>query len=82
MDATSNDNRRQGGDEVGETAEVLNIETPLTLAEAARLAGYSAKTLRRKIDEGHLRATIPAGCTNLRIKPSDLRAWMEGRDPE
>jgi len=49
----------------------------LTTADAARLAGFSAKTVRRAIADGELVASNVRG--EYRIWPEDFRQWIDGR---
>jgi excisionase family DNA binding protein len=51
-------------------------DTLLTVAEAARIAGRSVRTLRRAYRSGSLRAHKDGNGRGVRIEYADLRDWM------
>jgi excisionase family DNA binding protein len=57
---------------------VLGSTVPryLSVAEAARAAGFSPRAVYRAIDRGELAASLV--CSRLRIHPDDFLVWMEG----
>jgi excisionase family DNA binding protein len=57
---------------------VLGLTVPryLSVADAARVAGFSPRAVYRAIDRGELGASVV--CSRLRIHPDDFLAWMEG----
>ena len=52
----------------------------LSVDGVAAHLGLSAKTVRRAIDDGRLRAFKP--CGRLLIAPADVRAWLEASQVE
>jgi len=48
---------------------------------AAEFAGVEAKTVRRAIERGDLRAYRPRGGRLIRIRAADLDAWLEPLPP-
>lgn len=52
-------------------------EPYLTVEDAAAIARCSAKTIRRAIYAGQLRAFRPA--TRVLLREADVRAWVESR---
>ena len=47
----------------------------LSVDDVAAQLGLSAKTIRRAIDDGRLRASKP--CGRILIAPCDVQAWLE-----
>jgi len=56
---------------------VVSDGDALTVNEAADRAGVSAKTIRRAIDRGALRALRPGGCRRIVVLAEDLAAWRD-----
>jgi excisionase family DNA binding protein len=50
---------------------------PLTVSEAAALAGVHPKTIRRAITRGDLRALRPGGRRRVVVLLEDLVAWRD-----
>ncbi|HUR84201.1 MAG TPA: helix-turn-helix domain-containing protein [Solirubrobacteraceae bacterium] len=50
---------------------------PLTVAQAAELAGVHQKTIRRAIDRGDLPARRPGGRRKIVVLEEDLLAWRD-----
>jgi len=48
----------------------------LSVADAARIAGFSRRAVYRSIERGELPASLV--CSRLRIHPDDFLAWVEG----
>ncbi|MGD9571384.1 MAG: helix-turn-helix domain-containing protein [Thermoleophilia bacterium] len=48
----------------------------LTVADAARIAGFSRRAVYRSIERGELNASLV--CSRLRIHPDDFLVWIEG----
>jgi excisionase family DNA binding protein len=63
----------------GRLQVVLGSTAPryLSVAEAARAAGFSCRAVYRAIDRGDLVASVV--CSRLRIHPDDFLTWMEGQ---
>jgi hypothetical protein len=63
----------------GRLEVVLGSSPPryLSVAVAARAAGFSCRAVYRAIERGELTASIV--CSRLRIHPDDFLAWMEGQ---
>jgi hypothetical protein len=59
-------------------AAVLGVAVPrdLSVADAARVSGFSRPAVYRAIDRGDLAASVV--CSRLRIHPDDFLVWMEG----
>jgi excisionase family DNA binding protein len=57
---------------------LLGVTDPryLTVADAARVAGFSRRAIYRSIERGELSASLV--CSRLRIHPDDFLLWMEG----
>jgi excisionase family DNA binding protein len=57
---------------------LLGVTDPryLTVADAARVAGFSRRAIYRSIERGELSASLV--CSRLRIHPDDFLIWMEG----
>jgi hypothetical protein len=47
----------------------------LTVADTARIAGFSRRAIYRAIERGELAASIV--CSRLRIHPDDFLLWMD-----
>jgi len=51
-----------------------------TVAEVARLSGYTTDTILERISTRDLPAYKPKGCREWRIRREDYRAWLAGGD--
>ena len=54
----------------------LEMEPLLTVPQAAALANCSDETIRRAMS-AHTLAAVRFGSRNWRIKPADLRGWID-----
>ena len=61
-------------------AELVYLNTQLTLDEAAAEAAASLKTLQRAYVRGHLKI-MPFGARGKRIRRRDLLAWLDAGAP-
>ena len=57
--------------------ELANTKPYLDITDVSLLSGYSISTIRRRIDEGQLKAlqNIPKG--KLLFKRVDIESWLE-----
>ena len=53
----------------------------LTVDQAAEYSGFSTRTIRQRVHDGDLPASIPRGSRLLRIDRGDLDDMMGGREP-
>lgn len=53
----------------------------LTVEQAAEYSGFSTRTIRQRVHDGDLPASIPRGSRLLRIDRDDLDEMMAGREP-
>jgi excisionase family DNA binding protein len=67
--------RRPSEDELGGAVAVVTVPALLSIASVARLLDCSTRTVRRRIDEGSLRAVVDHG--RLMVRGDELRAYVE-----
>ena len=67
---------------MAQTQPGIEANTIYSRKEAARLLGVSLSTLKKLINEGHLRVSKPPGMRRVFIKGASILAMLEATEVE